>query len=68
MFEFLGILNALISLWIVVGWIAVAIYTATVASAKGHRFGWWLIGGLVFQLSGDSLRPQAHLMRRGDDE
>ena len=50
MFEFLGILNALISLWIVVGWIAVAIYTATVASAKGHRFGWWLIGGLVFSL------------------
>ncbi|MCY3959733.1 MAG: hypothetical protein OXG65_15790 [Chloroflexi bacterium] len=50
MFEVLGILNALILLWIVAGWIAVAFYTATVASARGYRFGWWLIGGLVFSL------------------
>ena len=52
MFEVLGFLNALILLWIVAGWVAVAFYTATVASAKGYRLGWWLIGGLVFQLSG----------------
>lgn len=50
MFEVLGILNALISLWIVAGWVAVAFYTATVASAKGYRFGWWLLGGLAFSL------------------
>ena len=50
MFEVLGFLNALILLWIVAGWMAVGFYTATVASAKGYRFGWWLIGGLVFSL------------------
>ena len=51
MFEVLGVLNALILLWIVAGWVAVALYTATVASAKGYRFGWWLLGGLVFSLA-----------------
>ena len=50
MFEILGFLNALILLWIVAGWMAAAFYTATVASAKGYSFGWWLIGGLVFSL------------------
>ncbi|MCY3749078.1 MAG: hypothetical protein OXG64_07265 [Chloroflexi bacterium] len=41
MFEVLGFLNALIFLWIIAGWIAVACYTATVASAKGYSFRWW---------------------------
>ena len=50
MFEVLEILNALIWLWIVAGWLAVAIYMATVASAKGYRFGWWLIDGHAFSL------------------
>lgn len=50
MFEVLGFLNTLILLWIVAAWMAVAFYTATVASAKGYRFGWWLIGGLAFSL------------------
>ncbi len=57
MFEVLGFLNTLIWLlnvllwlWIVAGWLAVAFYTATVAAAKGYRFGWWLIGGLAFSL------------------
>ena len=57
MFEGLGflntliwLLNALIWLWIVAAWMAVAFYTATVAATKGYRFGWWLIGGLVFSL------------------
>ncbi|MDE2767340.1 MAG: hypothetical protein OXO54_09280 [Chloroflexota bacterium] len=50
MFEFLGFLNALIWLWIVAGCMAVAFYTATVASARGYRFGWCLIGGLDFSL------------------
>ncbi len=50
MFEVLGFLNALIFLWIVAGWMAVGFYTATVASAKGYRFGWWWIGGLAFSV------------------
>ena len=50
MFEVLGFLNALILLWIVAGWMAVGFYTATVASARGYRFGWWLIGRLAFSL------------------
>lgn len=50
MFEVLGFLNALILLWIVAGWMAVAFYTATVDSARGYRFGWWLIGGLAFSM------------------
>ncbi len=50
MFEVLGFLNALILLWIVAGWMAVGFYTAAVASARGYRFGWWLIGGLAFSL------------------
>ena len=50
MFEVLGFLNALTLLWIVAGWMAVAFYTATVASAKGYRFGRWLIGGLALSL------------------
>ena len=50
MFEIIGFLNVLIFVWIFAGWIAVAFYTATVASAKGYRFGWWLIGGLTFSL------------------
>ena len=50
MFEILWLLNALILLWIVAAWMAVAFYTATVASAMGYRYGRWLIGGLVFSL------------------
>ena len=50
MFEVLQFLNALIFLWIVAGWMAVALYTAKVASAKGYRFGWWFVGGLVFSV------------------
>jgi len=50
MFVFLGFLNALILLWLVAAWIAVTFYTATVATARGYRFGWWLIGGLDFSL------------------
>jgi hypothetical protein len=50
MFEVLWFLNMLILLWIVAAWLSVAFYTATVASAKGYRFGWWFLGGLAFSL------------------
>lgn len=41
---------ALPVLWLFVSWIATAFYTAHVASHKGHSYGLWFIGGLLFSL------------------
>lgn len=42
------ILNALVIVWIISAYVATAVYTAIVASAKGYSFKSWLAGGLLF--------------------
>ncbi len=59
------LLNILMFGWIFVAWVATAFYTATVASDKGKRFGWWFIGGILFSLV--ALIAAAGLPDRADD-